>query len=222
MSLLRIAAGLWTVGALAVGCGGDRVDCNCPAAPRGCVYTGREGCACAAMVCSDVGPLIDRGSAVVDAGGDASIDQPTDADDGGITLLDRPPVDVGADLGVMDVTVDASRPDGAGVDAPRDEAGLLMCPPAPTDRACSRDDECVLGVYQLNCVGERRAVAFHQRAMGEFVVIRACWALAAAEVLRCPDRLSRGTEVGQTGGFVRDPALIEPSCRGGQCAADVR
>lgn len=109
-----------------------------------------------------------------------------------------------------------------GVDAPRDDAGLLVCPPAPTGRSCSRDDECVLGVYQLNCVGERRAVALHQRAMGEFVVIRACWALAAAEVLRCPDRLSRGTEVGQTGRFVSDPALIEPSCRGGQCAADVR
>lgn len=75
MSLLRLAAGLMAVGALAGGCGAGRADCDCPATPpRGCVFTGREGCACAAVVCSDAGPPPDRGAPAADVGADARAD----------------------------------------------------------------------------------------------------------------------------------------------------
>jgi hypothetical protein len=268
MSLLRAAVALLATSALAVGCGGDRADCNCPATPpRGCVYTGRQGCACAAMVCSDIGPAIDLGDAVTDAGAvdtgavdagavdtgavdtgavdtgavdtgtvDAGSRDADDDEDGSVTFVDRPAVDAAemdaaetdaleTDALEMDAAdaarADGSRPDVESVDAPRDDAGLLRCPPAPSDRACSTDAECVLGFYSLNCVGEQRAVAFNSRASVEFRVIQACWALATAEMLRCSDRASRGTEVEQTGRFVTDPATLEVSCRGGQCAATV-
>lgn len=243
MSLLRALAGLMAASALALGCTTEQASCNCTDAPRGCVYTGRADCPCAAMVCSDIGPAIDLGDAVVDSGSDAGADVAADRgvpdagvdagvdagmDTGADVPVDRgvPDVgmDTGADTGSADVAIDrgvadGSRVDVQGVDAARNDAGLLMCAAAPGDRSCSNDSQCVLGVYPQNCVGEQRAVAYNARAMPEFTVLRACWTLLVAEMIRCSDRLSRGVEVEQTGMFVSDPALIEASCRSGQCVA---
>lgn len=214
MSLLRAVAGLMAASALALGCTTEQANCNCPEAPRGCVYTGRADCPCAAMVCSDIGPAIDLGSAVVDSGSEAGRDVP----------VDQGVADAGIDAGSADVPGDRGATDGArvdvqGVDAARNDAGLLMCAVAPGDRSCSNDGQCALGIYPQNCVGEQRAVAYNARAMAEFTALRACWTLLVAEMVRCPDRLSRGIEVEQTGMFVSDPTLIEVSCRSGQCVA---
>lgn len=251
MSLLRALAGLMAANALALGCTTEQASCNCTEAPRGCVYTGRADCPCAAMVCSDIGPAIDLGDAVVDSGSDAGVDVPADrgvpdagVDTGMDVPVDRGAPDTGADVpvdrGVPDVGMDAgmdagmdtgadvaidrgaadgSRVDVQGVDAARNDAGLLVCAVAPGDRSCSTDSQCALGVYPQNCVGEQRAVAYNARAMPEFTVLRACWTLLVAEMIRCSDRLSRGVEVEQTGMFVSDPALLEASCRSGQCVA---
>lgn len=138
--------------------------------------------------------------------------------------MDRGVADVGIDAGSADVpsdrgVTDGSRVDVQGVDAPRNDAGLLMCAVAPGDRSCSTDSQCALGIYPQNCVGEQRAVAYNARAMAEFTALRACWTLLVAEMIRCSDRPSRGIEVEQTGMFVSDPARIEVSCRSGQCVA---
>ncbi len=259
MSLLRTVAGLMAASALALGCTNEQVSCNCTEAPRGCVYTGRADCPCAAMVCSDIGPVIDLGNAVMeagtdagsdvgmdagsDAGSDVGMDVPTDRGlpdvgfdvptdrglpDGGFDVpTDRGVPDVGFDAGSADVAVDRGFPDEArvdvqGVDVPRDDAGLLMCPPAPRDRGCVMDSECTLGLYPVSCVGEQRAIGYNPRAMVEFTALRACWTLAVAEMVRCSARLSRGTEIEQTGMFVPDPAVLEASCRAGQCVARMR
>ena len=254
MSLLRAVAGLMAASALALGCSTtEQVNCNCTEPPRGCVYTGRADCPCAAMVCSDIGPVIDLGNAVVDSGSDAGSDVPMDQgamDTGSDVPMDRGVMDTGSDVpmdrgvpdvgidvpmdrGVADVGIDAgsadvpsdrgvtdgSRVDVQGVDAPRNDAGLLMCAVAPGDRSCSTDSQCALGIYPQNCVGEQRAVAYNARAMAEFTALRACWTLLVAEMIRCSDRPSRGIEVEQTGMFVTDPTLIEASCRSGQCVA---
>lgn len=269
MILLRSVAGLMAVGALLAACSAQEPNCSCGLAPRGCVYTGRADCPCAAMVCSDIGPAVDLGAADVgfeagidagadagttdagadagadasttdtgidagidagttdtgiDAGIDAGVDRPAVAEDEGVELRDRPVADVGGEAEVFDgaVRVDAAGRDVVAVDATRDDAGLLMCAAAPSDRACATDGQCVLGTYQLNCVGEQRVIAFSPRAAAEFALIRACWALAAAEVVRCSDRPSRGTEVEQTGTFVSDPSTLVASCRAGQCVARQR
>jgi len=228
MSLLRAVAGLMAASALALGCSTtEQANCNCPEAPRGCVYTGRADCPCAAMVCSDIGPVIDLGNAVVDSGSDAGSDVPVDTgvlDTGSDVPMDQGVADAGIDAGSADVpgdrgATDGSRVDVQGVDAARNDAGLLMCAVAPGDRSCSNDSQCALGIYPQNCVGEQRAVAYNARAMAEFTALRACWALLVAEMVRCSDRLSRGIEVEQTGMFVSDPTLIEVSCRSGQCVA---
>lgn len=248
MSLLRAVAGLMAASALALGCTTEQANCNCPEAPRGCVYTGRADCPCAAMVCSDIGPAIDLGSAVVDSGSEAGRDVPVDQgamdtgidagsdvpvdrgvadagiDAGSDVPVDQGVADAGIDAGSADVPGDRGATDGArvdvqGVDAARNDAGLLMCAVAPGDRSCSNDGQCALGIYPQNCVGEQRAVAYNARAMAEFTALRACWTLLVAEMVRCPDRLSRGIEVEQTGMFVSDPTLIEVSCRSGQCVA---
>lgn len=191
MSLLRTVAGLMAASALALGCANEQASCNCTEAPRGCVYTGRADCPCAAMVCSDIGPVIDLGNAVMDAGTDAGIDAgmdvPTDrggldagmdapTDRGGLDAgfdvpmdrgvpdagmdvpTDRGVPDVGMDAGSADVTVDRgvtdeARVDVQGVDAPRNDAGLLVCPAAPSNRSCAMDSECTLGFYPVSCVG---------------------------------------------------------------------
>jgi hypothetical protein len=272
MSLLRTVAGLMAASALALGCANEQASCNCTEAPRGCVYTGRADCPCAAMVCSDIGPVIDLGNAVMeagtdagtDAGIDAGMDVPTDrggldagmdvptdrggldagmdapTDRGGLDAgmdvpTDRGVPDVGMDVptdrGVpdvgMDVAVDRGIPDEArvdvqGVDAPRNDAGLLVCPAAPSNRSCAMDSECTLGFYPVSCVGEQRAIGYNPRALAEFTALRACWTLAVAEMVRCSARLSRGTEIEQTGMFVIDPMVLEASCRDGQCAAGLR
>jgi hypothetical protein len=229
MSLLRTMAGLMAASALALGCTNEQASCNCAEAPRGCVYTGRADCPCAAMVCSDIGPVIDLGNAVMEAGTDAGSDAGMDAgSDAGMDVpTDRGFPDVGFDAGSADVAVDRGVPDEArvdvqGVDVHRDDAGLLMCPPAPRDRGCMMDSECTLGLYPVSCVGEQRAIGYNPRAMVEFTALRACWTLAVAEMVRCSTRLSRGTEIEQTGMFVPDPAVLEARCRDGQCVARMR
>ena len=108
MSVLRSVLAVIAGGALALGCGGDAADCNCPATPpRGCVYTGRQGCLCAAMVCSDSGPVIDVRDAAADARADAGTDLGREAGfDAGADAGFDAGADVGFDAGA-DVGFDA-------------------------------------------------------------------------------------------------------------------
>jgi hypothetical protein len=200
MTLLRGAAWLMTVGALGLGCGDDRVACECPAAPpRGCVYTGRPGCACAAMVCSDVGPLVDAviadrprdvgtdarpdvsTDAGTDAGFDAGFDAGTDAGfdagtdagfDAGFDAGTDAGLDAGADAGA-DAPGDGAR-DGAGADVP------LVCEltAAALRRACVNSDECRVGIFTVDRCGNARAVGFNASSRDAFEALRArCGAL---------------------------------------------
>ena len=244
MSVRRALMAGVACGALAVGCGGEAADCRCPAAPpRGCVYTGRAGCACAAMVCSDIGPAVDVGDAVADAGGRPDGDGPRDAGadsgramDAGTDADSGRAVDAGTDAGTdadsgraMDAGTDAGAgvDGGAGLDAavdrPAVDAGQPPCALGPLNRGCTRDDECAFGIYTQNCVGEQRAVGYNRSAATEMAALQMCWARAFAGVPRCSDRPSRGVEVEQTGRFVLDPALgLGASCMAGRCVALAR
>ncbi len=116
MHVLRCVAAVLVAGAAAVGCSTPAVSCDCPASPpRGCVFTGRTGCACAAMVCSDVGPLLDIPVADVetrDVRGDTS--SATDA------RVDAGAVDAQTDapMVVDGVAFDGGPLDGGSFDAP--------------------------------------------------------------------------------------------------------
>ena len=110
MHLLRCVTALLVVGAAVLGCSTSAVDCNCPATPpRGGVYTGRQGCQCAAMVCSDIGPVIDLGAADVgsepprDATVDAHADAPLDA-----AADDRAVADGTGEVSVVGDVIDAT------------------------------------------------------------------------------------------------------------------
>ncbi len=136
MHVLRCVAAVLVAGAAALGCSTPAVSCDCPASPpRGCVFTGRTGCACAAMVCSDVGPLLDIPVADVETR-DARRDTTTATD----SRVDVGVVDAATDAPVVidGVPFDGGTFDGGTFDGGTFDGGTFDAP-FVTDRGTTAD-----------------------------------------------------------------------------------
>lgn len=227
------------IGAALLGCGGEAVDCRCAVAPRGCVYTGRASCPCAAMVCSDVGPIVDQGSAVdvaadvgaMDAGVvDVAVDRPARMDVP--SLMDvQPPMDVPPPMDVSRPDVpppDVPPPDVAAPDAPPPDAGRRDVPAedvvatcdlatAGINRACTADTQCRVGIFTLNCCGTARAIGYNAASGPAFDRLREGCDRLYGGVRLCgcptlPTELDNGTRS-------LDHSRIMASCISGMCAS---
>ncbi len=236
MSAWRAVAGVTVVGALLFGCAREEVLCDCAPAPRGCVYTGRASCPCAAMVCSDVGPLVDQGSAVTDA-----------------ATVDAGVMDVGAmDVGAMDVAVDRAAPmdvappdvrptdvrptdvpptdvpptdvpptDVPRRDVPAEDVGATCDPAAlAIDRSCTSDSQCRAGIFTVNCCGTARAIGYNVVSGALFELLRDGCDRIYGGVRMCgcptlPTELDDGTRS-------LDHDRIMASCVSGRCSSHLR
>ncbi len=236
MSAWRAVAGVTVVGALAFGCGSEAVSCRCAPAPRGCVYTGRASCPCAAMVCSDVGPLVDRGNATTDA---VTVD---------VSATDAGVMDVGAmDVAAMDVVIDrvapmdvpppdvpppdvpppdvpppdVPPPDAGRRDVPTEDVGATCDPAAfALDRSCVDDSQCRLGLFTINCCGTARAIGYNAVSGSVFDLLQAGCERLYGGVRMCacptlPTELDDGTRSNDRSRFVA-------SCISGRCTSHLR
>jgi len=148
------------------------------------------------MVCSDVGPVVDQGSAVIDV----------------MTI----------DAGVMDVGVtDVARPDVPRRDVPAEDV-VATCDPAALalDRTCTNDSQCRAGIFTINCCGTARAIGYNVVSRSAFELLRSgCDQLyGGVRMCRCP---TLPTEL-DDGTRSTDHGRIMASCIAGRCASHLR
>lgn len=209
----RAVFGMTAVAAALAGCGAEAVSCNCASAPRGCVYTGRASCPCAAMVCSDAGPVVDQGNAV-DAVADAGV-----TDSGAMDVAaDRPaPADVQPPMDLQP-PADAPPPDAVRPDTPAEDAALTCdLATAGVGRACTADAQCRVGIFTLNCCGTERAIGYSAASGVAFDRLRdGCARLyGGIRMCGCP---TLPTEL-DDGARTLDHSRILASCVRGMCSS---
>jgi len=193
------------------------------------------------MVCSDVGPLVDQGSAVtdvvtIDAGAmDVGVTDVGAMDVGAtdVGVTDVGVTDVGAmDVGAMDVAVDRAAPvdvappDVAPPDVPRRDVPVedvvATCDPATSmlDRTCTNDSQCRVGIFTVNCCGTAQAIGYNVVSGALFELLRGGCDRLYGGVRMCgcptlPTLLDDGTRS-------IDHDRIMASCVSGRCSSHLR